>query len=189
MLPQLDVKGRHTSEKRNRAERHSARMSKIPLTLIIYPSLSIRAKHWSCLCLLQVIVMKRTLGVGYAAVDNPIFFKQNTHMLLGDAKKTCDALLSKAKDHYGVWTTNGRLVALQTTSHHLGISQCYSAALDVMWRFPLLPVFCFVCHSHHLASRTYISASACFLLVSLGRRSATGFFLKRTLLRVWTCAS
>lgn len=50
----------------------------------------------------QVIVMKRTLGVGYAAVDNPIFFKQNTHMLLGDAKKTCDALLSKTKEHYGV---------------------------------------------------------------------------------------
>jgi len=46
--------------------------------------------------------MKRTLGVGYAAVDNPIFFKENTHMLLGDAKKTCDALLSKAKEHYDV---------------------------------------------------------------------------------------
>ena len=49
----------------------------------------------------QVIVMKRTLGVGYAAVDNPIFFKQNTSMLLGDAKKTCDALLAKIKEHYG----------------------------------------------------------------------------------------
>jgi NAD(P) transhydrogenase len=48
----------------------------------------------------QVVVMKRTLGVGYAAVDNPIFFKENTHMLLGDAKKTCDALLIKAKEHY-----------------------------------------------------------------------------------------
>ena len=45
--------------------------------------------------------MKRTLGVGYAAVDNPIFFKDNTSMLLGDAKKTCDALLTKVKDHYG----------------------------------------------------------------------------------------
>jgi len=48
----------------------------------------------------QVIVMKRTLGVGYAAVDNPIFFKENTSMLLGDAKKTCDALLSKTRDYY-----------------------------------------------------------------------------------------
>lgn len=48
----------------------------------------------------QVIVMKRSLGVGYAAVDNPIFFKPNTNMLLGDAKKTCDALLTKLKEHY-----------------------------------------------------------------------------------------
>lgn len=45
----------------------------------------------------QVVVMKRSLGVGYAAVDNPIFYKQNTAMLLGDAKKTCDALLNKCK--------------------------------------------------------------------------------------------
>ncbi|KAK2721045.1 hypothetical protein QYM36_003357 [Artemia franciscana] len=50
----------------------------------------------------QVVVMKRSLGVGYAAVDNPIFFKPNTSMLLGDAKKTCDALLTKLKDHYEV---------------------------------------------------------------------------------------
>lgn len=49
---------------------------------------------------LQVIVMKRSLGVGYAAVDNPIFFKENTAMLLGDAKKTCDALLSKLRTEY-----------------------------------------------------------------------------------------
>merc|ERR1712121_132732 len=48
----------------------------------------------------QVIVMKRSLGVGYAAVDNPIFFKENTNMLLGDAKKTCDALVAKLREHY-----------------------------------------------------------------------------------------
>ena len=54
-----------------------------------------------CVVCLQVVVMKRTLGVGYAAVDNPIFFKDNTNMLLGDAKKTCDALLAGIKTHYG----------------------------------------------------------------------------------------
>ncbi|CAH1995823.1 unnamed protein product [Acanthoscelides obtectus] len=43
----------------------------------------------------HVIVMKRSLGVGYAAVDNPVFYKPNTSMLLGDAKKTCDQLLAK----------------------------------------------------------------------------------------------
>jgi len=49
----------------------------------------------------QVIVMKRSLGVGYAAVDNPIFYNLNTSMLLGDAKKTCDALLGKIKQEMG----------------------------------------------------------------------------------------
>ena len=48
----------------------------------------------------QVIVMKRTLGVGYAAVDNPIFYKPNTCMLLGDAKKTCDSLQTKIREAY-----------------------------------------------------------------------------------------
>merc|ERR1719153_1584675 len=48
----------------------------------------------------QTIVMKRSLGVGYAAVDNPIFFKPNNSMLLGDAKKSCDGLLEGLKKHY-----------------------------------------------------------------------------------------
>ncbi|OCT98750.1 NAD(P) transhydrogenase, mitochondrial [Xenopus laevis] len=48
----------------------------------------------------QVIVMKRSLGVGYAAVDNPIFYKPNTAMLLGDAKKTCDSLQAKVRESF-----------------------------------------------------------------------------------------
>jgi NAD(P) transhydrogenase len=34
----------------------------------------------------QVIVMKRSLATGYADIDNPLFFKPNTLMLLGNAK-------------------------------------------------------------------------------------------------------
>merc|ERR1740122_890918 len=49
----------------------------------------------------QSVVMKRSLGVGYAAVDNPIFFNENNAMLLGDAKKSCDGLLNGLKKHYG----------------------------------------------------------------------------------------
>lgn len=46
----------------------------------------------------QTIVMKRTMGVGYAAVDNPVFYKENTDMLLGDAKATCDGLAAKIRE-------------------------------------------------------------------------------------------
>ncbi|TCJ98015.1 NAD(P) transhydrogenase subunit beta [Volucribacter psittacicida] len=41
----------------------------------------------------NVIVFKRSMGVGYAGVQNPLFFKDNTQMLLGDAKESVDAIL------------------------------------------------------------------------------------------------
>jgi NAD(P) transhydrogenase subunit beta len=40
------------------------------------------------------IVLKRSLASGYAGVENPLFYKPNTRMLFGDAKKNLDALLS-----------------------------------------------------------------------------------------------
>ena len=45
--------------------------------------------------------MKRSMGLGYAAVDNPVFFKDNTFMLLGDTKVTCEALKANCEDKYG----------------------------------------------------------------------------------------
>ena len=42
----------------------------------------------------NVIVMKRSMGTGYAGVGNPLFFNENTSMLFGDAGENVDAILA-----------------------------------------------------------------------------------------------
>ena len=47
----------------------------------------------------NVIVMKRKLGsTGYAGMENPILFKDNTEVLLGDAHDSCEVIRSKLSD-------------------------------------------------------------------------------------------
>lgn len=45
----------------------------------------------------NVIVFKRSMATGYAGVQNPLFFKENSQMLFGDAKATVDAILGAIK--------------------------------------------------------------------------------------------
>ena len=39
------------------------------------------------------VVLKRSMATGYAGVQNPLFFKENTRMLFGDARESLDAVL------------------------------------------------------------------------------------------------
>ncbi|MDB9528215.1 NAD(P)(+) transhydrogenase (Re/Si-specific) subunit beta [Oscillatoria sp. CS-180] len=42
-----------------------------------------------------VVVLKRSLSAGYAGVANPLFYKENTSMLFGDARANVTAILSQ----------------------------------------------------------------------------------------------
>lgn len=43
----------------------------------------------------QVFVSKRGQGTGYSGIENPLFYKENTRMFYGDAKKSLDDLLTR----------------------------------------------------------------------------------------------
>ena len=41
----------------------------------------------------NVLVLKRGQGTGYSGIENPLFYKENSRMFYGDAKKSLDSLL------------------------------------------------------------------------------------------------
>jgi NAD(P) transhydrogenase subunit beta len=43
----------------------------------------------------QVIISKRGQGRGYSGIENPLFFKDNSRMLYGDAKSSLDQILTE----------------------------------------------------------------------------------------------
>jgi len=50
----------------------------------------------------QVVFCKRSMASGYAGVDNPVFYKPNTEMFLGNASNTMKDLLGLIETQYGV---------------------------------------------------------------------------------------
>src|SRR5690554_5348532 len=46
----------------------------------------------------QVIISKRGQGTGYSGIENPLFYKDNTRMLYGDAKASLDILLQRVRE-------------------------------------------------------------------------------------------
>ena len=45
-----------------------------------------------------VLFIKRSLGSGYAGIENQLFYRDNTMMVLGDAKKVCENILKSMKE-------------------------------------------------------------------------------------------
>lgn len=43
----------------------------------------------------QVVILKRSMATGYAGVANPLFYRDNSAMLFGDAKESVQSLVSK----------------------------------------------------------------------------------------------
>jgi NAD(P) transhydrogenase subunit beta len=45
----------------------------------------------------QVIVLKRSMNTGFAGIDNPLFYLDNTSLLFGDAKDSIQSVLAAVK--------------------------------------------------------------------------------------------
>ncbi len=46
----------------------------------------------------SVVVFKRSMSPGFAGIDNPLFYNENTEMLFGDAKASVQEVLSAVND-------------------------------------------------------------------------------------------
>ncbi|MEA2273006.1 MAG: H+-translocating transhydrogenase subunit beta, partial [Solirubrobacteraceae bacterium] len=46
----------------------------------------------------QVIVLKRSMNTGFAGIENPLFYNENTALLFGDAKESVQAVVAEVKE-------------------------------------------------------------------------------------------
>ena len=44
-----------------------------------------------------MIVLKRSMNTGFAGIDNPLFYNENTALLFGDAKESVAAVLRRSR--------------------------------------------------------------------------------------------
>jgi len=47
---------------------------------------------------LTCFILKRSMASGFAGIENPLFFKDNSYMIFGDAKSTVESLVGEFKD-------------------------------------------------------------------------------------------
>jgi NAD(P) transhydrogenase subunit beta len=45
----------------------------------------------------SIFISKRSMGVGYAGVDNDLFYYDNCSLVFGDAKATCEKIVGALK--------------------------------------------------------------------------------------------
>jgi H+-translocating NAD(P) transhydrogenase subunit beta len=50
----------------------------------------------------RAIILKRSMASGFAGIENDLFFRDNSYMLFGDAKKSLEGLLAEIKQEMGV---------------------------------------------------------------------------------------
>lgn len=46
----------------------------------------------------EVVILKRSMATGYSGIDNPLFYKENSQMLFGDAKSSIDGVLNELRN-------------------------------------------------------------------------------------------
>jgi NAD(P) transhydrogenase subunit beta len=47
----------------------------------------------------RVFMLKRGRAAGYAGIDNPLYYRENTRMVFGDALATMQALVNECRPH------------------------------------------------------------------------------------------